>query len=86
MSLQAKHEHNNLKYGCGYWFRHASTTAQRMAIGTLSLSATSHVSASPATMNNLLNLVTDPVQPAHHCYQPQSDRPFAHCKNQPSIS
>ena len=46
MSMQAKREHNNLKYGCGYWFGHASTTAQRMAVGTLSLSATSHVSAS----------------------------------------
>ena len=46
-------------------------TTQRMASSTLSV--TSHVSASPATMNNLLNLVTDPVQPAHHCYQPQSD-------------
>ena len=37
---------------------------QRMASGTLS--ATSYVSASPATMNNLLNLVTDPEQPGHN--------------------
>ena len=42
--------------------------------------STSHVSASPATMNNLLNLLTDPVQPAHHCYQPvQSNRLFGKC-------
>ena len=49
-----------------------------MASGTLSATSQWHVSVSPATMNNLLDLVTDPIQPAHHCYQPvQSDRPFA---------
>ena len=31
-------------------------------------------SASPETVNNLLNLVADPVPPSHHCHQPvQSD-------------
>ena len=50
-----------------------SMTAQRIAT-----SSTLFQSVSPATVNNLLNVVTDTVQQAHHYHQPvQLDGPFA---------